>query len=189
MAKYYAKSLQLPRTSIKLVHKGSGYADFAKLISAGGVPLKQYKVIVLMIGQADVLDRSVLVGTQLDKVRVALNRVNPALLLLVCTPMPWPGDTHDVAHKLHRTTGMLKALCHGKPTMEFSRVTEDLVTLEGVHEAFVDGQGLTLAGQELISRLVLGKIACGKMRDKYEDLRDSLRAVGRLVCPVGLAVE
>ena len=138
LAEYYALDIHLPRITIQLVPKRSGYAEFAWQILQGAVQLRGIKVIVLLIGRADVLNRAVMVGPQIEVVRAALNKVDPAIILLVGTPLPWPLDPPpEVAWKLFRMSAMIKVFCHGRPTLEYTQATQEFVTLEGVNTTFV----------------------------------------------------
>ena len=72
---------------------------------------------------------------------------------------------------------MLKTLCKETPSFEFSRAIQTMFGLEGVNPAFLGKQGFTLAGIQMISRLILGKIQGSKLRDRYAAVRSSLCVV------------
>ena len=76
------------------------------------------------------------------------------------------------ARKLFCMTPVLKAYCAGKPSIEYCRATQDWVSQQGVNLNFMSSKGLTMAGKQQFCKLVLGKINCGKLWDKYLALRN-----------------
>ena len=142
-----------------------------KQVDEGTLSLQGIKVVVSLVGRADVLDRGQPVAPSVLKFREALNRVDMALLLLVGTPLPWPGDQEQVVRKLHRTTGVFRALCHGKTTMDFIKATQHFVSVQGVNLAMVGPQKLTTAALQSLDKSIMGKINCAKLRHKYQELK------------------
>ena len=101
MAEYFATNLAVSKARITLVHPGTGYSQVARDIMSGRLSLDQAKVIVLLVGRADVLDWSVKVQENLMQVRRAINARDPAIILLACTPLPWPQDSEAICRKLY----------------------------------------------------------------------------------------
>ena len=170
LAEYYADNLVLPRSHLRLVHKGSGWRDVIQQIRTGGLIVAGYKILVVLIGRAEVLDRSCSVEMVLQQLHDVVSLQDPAIVLVLSTPLPWPTDGPQVARKLFRTTAVLKAFCHGKASVEFSRASEQLVTLEQVNTTLVDMKGLTEHGAGLIAMLIDAKINCSRLRLKYQEL-------------------
>ena len=170
LAEHFISDLNLPSTTVTLVHPRTGFKNLAVYLNT--CSLREIKIIVTMVGQADVLDRQVSVQQSLQEFREAINEQDPAILWLLCTPLPWPSDSAAVAHKLHCMTGMLKAFCHGKSTVEYSRATQDFVTVDGLNPAFIQDCGITPAGLQQIHRLVVGKLNCGWLREKYQEFKN-----------------
>ena len=159
--------LDTPRTSFRLVHLGTSYKELAADIKRGKVDLKWFRILVLAIGRADVIDRNASVQQSLMAVREVVNEQDPAIIMLVCTPLPWPLDGSETARKLYRTSLMLKEFCQSNTTLQYARFTQDLVTLQGVNQDLITEDGLTKHAIELINRLLLGKIECGQLRQEY----------------------
>ena len=163
--------LQIPGVHISLVHKGASYTQLAQLITTDTVNITGFKILVIFLGRTDVLDRSKTVEESLDLVRQAVKDKDPAMILLVATPVPWSSDGAQVARKLFRTTQMLKAYCHGKATMEYLRASQEFVTIDNINPLFMNTQGITFEGLKKIRSLTLAKIKCSKLLQKYDELR------------------
>ena len=88
---------------------------------------------------------------------------DPAIIILVCTPLPWPHDEIPFVRKLFRTTAMLKEVCEKDSTLQYVRATQDMSTLQGVNRALITNEGMTLAGKHQIAQSLLGKINCGRL--------------------------
>ena len=52
MAEHYVGKLELPRTDVRVVQKGTGYFDLAKQIAAGRWLISGYKIIYISIGRS-----------------------------------------------------------------------------------------------------------------------------------------
>ena len=91
--------------------------------------------------------------------------MNPGVIGLVATPLPWPLDQEKEARKLFRMTIMLKEYCEGSK-FKYVWATQEFVSLTGVNSAMVDDKGLTDLGRSTINRLVTGKIECGRLRNE-----------------------
>ena len=170
LAEYYASNLQVRQAKIQLVHPGSGYAELAEGIARGQVSLFGVRILVLLIGRADVLNREVAVQDSLMRVRDAVNARDPAIIMLVGTPLPWPLDEEKHSRKLYRTTVMLKGLCDAGSTLQYIRATQDCVTLKGVNRLMVDAVRLTAEASANISKLIVSKIECSKLHQEYQVL-------------------
>ena len=121
-------------------------------------------MVVLAIGQADVLNRQIAVQDSLMQVWEAINGVNSAIILLVCTPLPWPTDEEKQCHKLFRTTLMLKEFCTPDSTLQFIRATQEFISLQGLNSVYFNNYRLTVAAAKTMECVVSGKINCGKLR-------------------------
>ena len=153
-----------------MVPPRSGYRTLAQQVTSGELLVQDFKIIVCLFGRADIIDRSVRVTDGVMQFGDAVKARNPACVMLLLTPLPWPGDAAPIARKLFRTTSVLKALCHGNTNMDFLRASQHFVQLEGVNESYVQGRGLTLAGQRLLVKLIRAKIDCGQLRARYAQL-------------------
>ena len=171
LAEYFVTNFNLQRTTIQLVHPGSGLLELANRILLGNLDIQGIKVIVLAIGHAEVLNRAVNVEQAIMACREAVNLQDPAVIMLVSTPLPWPTDGPMQARKLFRTTTMLKLWCPINTNLQYIRATQEFVTLEGINPAFIDQQGLTKAGQLQMKRLIFGKINCVQLRREYQVLK------------------
>ena len=167
VAEYYASNVQMQSAVLYLVHPGTGYKELACEIMEGNLTLDGIKVLVLAIGWSDVLDRSCRVQDSLLAVRAAVNHIDPAIIILVSTPWPWPTDDEKIARKLFRTTMMLREICDNKSTMQFVRASQEFVTLSGINLAMISSKGLTPETAAVFERLVTGKIDCGRLRYEY----------------------
>ena len=163
MAEHFVDNLQLPRTSIRLVHPRASYRQMTREITQGQLNMSGFKIVVSLIRHADILNRTVPVETSVLQLREAFDLVNPAVILLMGTPLPWPGDQPQVVRKMFRTTTKLKTLCNGRPTLEFLCATQEFVTLNGINPVYMDSHGLTLAARTVLVRLINGKIDCGRL--------------------------
>ena len=161
----------MPRAHLRLVQKGMGYCELASEIAKGGVLRSNTKILVMAIGRSDVLNRQFPVLEQVQAVRQAVDDWNPAIIMLLVSPVLWLGDGMTVTHKLGCTTPVLKAFCSGKPNMEFSRATQGLVGPDGINPRWMGDQGYTVEGLLHIKNLIVGKINCGKIRQKYFKLK------------------
>ena len=167
VAEYFLTNFQSKQVQVHLVHPGSGYREFAQRILQRKVHVNGYKVIVLLIGRADVLNRQIAVDASLLQVREAVNEVDPCTIIMVGTPLPWPTDQVNVVRKLFRTTAMLRQWCQPHTTLQYTKATQSLVNLEGLNPQYICDDGLTLAGLLNLKRIILGKIACARLRDEY----------------------
>ena len=171
MAECSLAQLLIPGAKVTLVHKGAGFEEVASLIRSGMIEVQGFKIVVLLVRRADVLNRSRPVVPQLDQLLQAVQQVDSAIILLVASPIPYPTDGPDVVRKLYRTTAMLKAYCHGKPTVDYLRATQDFVELETINSDYVTPQGITKPGLGIIKKLTLAKINCSKLRQRYQALK------------------
>ena len=174
LAKYFVTNFNLQHTTIQLVHPGSSFLELVNRICLGNVDLHGIKVMVLAIGCAEVLNQSVNVEKAIMACREVVNLQDSAIIILVCTPLPWPIDGSMQACKLFRTTAMLKMWCPINTNLQYIWATQDFVTLESVNLAYIDQQGLTKAGQLQLKKLISGKINCAQLRREYQFLKQGL---------------
>ena len=102
------------------------------------------------------------------QVREVVNARDPAIIMLVATPLPWPLDGEKVTQKLFCTSMMLRSFCDVNSTLQYVCASQEFVSLEGVNQVMVDQSGLTRAGIQTINKLITAKIECSKLRKEYE---------------------
>ena len=119
VAEYFAVNLTVDKAHICLVHPGTSYASLAHDIQDGSLSLSGVKVLVLAIGRQDVLDQNVWVQDSLMRVRSTINAVEPAVTILVCTPLPWPTDRQQVMREIFCTSVMLRHFCEPDSTLQY----------------------------------------------------------------------
>ena len=59
VAEYFMDNYVLPGAHLHVVQKGSGFKDLSMQIRSGKLILSSFKIIILLIGGADVVDREV----------------------------------------------------------------------------------------------------------------------------------
>ena len=128
VAKHNVGNLCILQTCVSMVPKGSELLQIINNIRSGQLELSGFRVLVIMTGRADVLDRSVSVPAQLEELRQVVSKVDPAMIILLCTPIPWAGDSERLTQKLQCTGPVFKAFCQGKLTMAFSRAMQNFTT-------------------------------------------------------------
>ena len=155
----------MPRTRVKLVSKGSGYGQLMKEIRQRDIDLMDVKIVVVLIGRQDVLDRSEPYLDRVQRLVQVIHRIKSTVVVLFCSPLPWPGDSEVVARKLFRTAPVLRRYCRQQgPLVQYSRAAQQLVAIDGVDTRLLNHVGLTTQGVQLIQRLIDGKIQCSKLR-------------------------
>ena len=154
-----------------MVHPGTGHRALATRIAAGTLSLAGIRLLVLAVGRADVLNREMAVEGALRQVREVVDLHDLVVIMLICTPLPWPQDTPSEARKLYHTSVMLKELCSSDGNVQYVKATQNFVSLEGVNPQFIDQDGLTLEGRASFVRLISGKINCGQLRKLYQKFK------------------
>ena len=162
--------LCIPGVHITLVHNGASYRDVAEMITFGKIGLEQTKVLAVLVGRSDVLNCTKKFNLQLDQLVEAVHRLDPAIIILLASPVPYLTDGPDVARKLFRTSNLLKAFCHGKPAVDYLRATQEFVLFDQLNPQYINSQGISIQGLAMIKRLTLAKINCGKLRQRYQQL-------------------
>ena len=164
-----------PEAHIRMVPKGSGYFELAKHITAGSLLVQGYRILVIMIGRAEVLDRSMPVQASLQILLDAIARIDGAIVVVFTSPVPWPDDDVRITRKLFRTGAVLKAFCHQRENCVFSRAADILTTIMGINHLMLNPQGITDEAVAAISKIIKGNIQCLKLRQLYNKLASSRR--------------
>ena len=157
-----------------LVPRGTGYAEIADRVAAGDILVNGYKIIIIMTGRRDVLDRSASVPSRVQRVSDALQRIDPALMVVFMTPIPWFTDEARLARKIFRTGALLRSMAKNQVNLHFSKATEDLTVLGGINSAMMSAEGINEVGRNVIRRLLLGKIHNSKLRQKYAQVKQAI---------------
>ena len=156
-----------PAAHFHLVSKSTGFFELSRQVSSGSLLIKGYKIIILLIGRGDVLDRSAQVTQRLQSLLDAVARVDAGIKVIVTTPLPWPTDEERITRKLFRTGAVLKAFCKGKSQVSFSKITQCLTNQHGIDSSMITRRGLTTPAKQILSKHFSGKISCEQLRLRY----------------------
>ena len=126
--------LTLPQARVITVPFTSGYGELATKIKMCSLSLKGCKVLFLFIGRFDVLDHSSSVEPKVERLQKVVGYINPAIILVLSTPLPREKDDVRITRKLFHTGHILRLMCQGKARMVFVRTGAEFTTLQGVNQ-------------------------------------------------------
>ena len=153
--------------SIIILQQEEGYVQLSQKISSGAIDLWGCKVICILVGRFDVLDRSLPVEPKLQELQLVIGRVNPSFIIVLCTPLPRGGDDQQITRKLFCTGHMLRMFCQGKGRLEFAKIGANFTSPHGVRLEYFNKNNLNMHGWTVLEEAVKMKVQSASLRERY----------------------
>ena len=180
IAENIATDMLMPNSSIFALKRNEGLPQIAKMLETGRIDIKPYKFLVLLCGKTDLKEPDMVFKEGLHKVLKLIDEQNPLAITVLTAAIPTPGDSTIVIRTSGYQSGYMARLAEELDRIEFSKPGKRLLKPGGVILEYFDQFGnLNVRGLEQISKGLVAKFTCAKLRQKYQDLLPGDRAAMR----------
>ena len=134
----------MDRAKITLVDKMSGYTHVAKDINENKLDVSGFKLIIAMLGRAEVLDHHLQLDRAVDR---TVQARNPLGRILITAPIPRPEDNERRIRRFHGLGHLVRKQCDRKRVI-FSMLGERLTTPQGIKQHYFGPSTLNRRGRD-----------------------------------------
>ena len=179
------RNVQFPHAQWLYMKEQQGYADIQSKVANGEIELREFKLVVLFTGRAEVIAQHEAVINCVQSTIDAIRALNSDVVIMLCAPLPYPRDGDVFLQEMAEFAKVLNDICKQSEYLEYSKIGQAFVyrkTLadpEGwepesvlmVKSNLMDRAGLTLQGARLISSKLLEKVSSAKLFERYDLLK------------------
>ena len=170
IVEHIAKDFTFPGADVFLLQAQDGFAEVAESIKTSQIKISGYKVIILLLGRADLWapDRDFRVGVA--SCLQAIRNLNKNAIIMFTAVIPVPGDTPEVKRTSGYRHGYLAFLAGDANKLEFAKPGKHLLNRGSAIASFFDSFGnLTERGLDQVRRGIEAKSRCASVLKKYEE--------------------
>ena len=144
----------------------------AWLIADRHLDIRPYKFIVLLCGKVDLKESDGDSKEGLHGMLRVINEQDPLAITVLTAVLPTPGDSKNLIRVSGYRSRYMAKLAEDVTRIEFSKPGKRLLRPGGaIIEFFDDFGNLNVKGLEQISRGLVAKFACAKLRQKYDQFK------------------
>ena len=162
-----AGNLMMDHTTVFTLQLQEGFAEVATLIRDKKLSVTRYKVIILLMGRADLWEADHKFKLEVNKCLAEIRQCNTQCSVVLTATLPNPSDTLRVVRTATYRNGYLSQLAHESEWLEFSKPGKQLLVGKGAAVEFFDEyNNLNDAGLDVVRRGIEAKLRCAKVLEK-----------------------
>ena len=162
-----AGNLMLDRATVFTLQLQEGFNEVAVLIEQGKLAVDRYKVILLLMGRADLWEVDKEFKKAVERCLQAIQSKNGFCSVVLTATLPSPRDTLRVVRTASYRNGYLSQLAHDSDKLEFSKPGKQLLAVRGPRIEFFDEfNNLNDMGLDVVRRGIEAKVRCAKIFEK-----------------------
>ena len=159
-------------TEIFTLHAQDGFKEVGTMVESNEIQCKDFKIIILLMGRADLWDSDANFGAGIASCLQAIRNVNPLCFIMFTAIIPVPGDKMPLRRTAGYRHGYMSYLAGKALRLEFSRPGKFLLQRgEAIPEYYDAGNNLNGMGLDLITRGLEAKVKCAGIFKKFEDAK------------------
>ena len=153
--------------------KRDGFGELLEMLRAGSIDLKGIKIVVFMLGRADIWDNEVMFRLNVQACLTEIEEKFQSTFILVCGLLPSLGDARELVRNLLRCNDVLSSLCVNKfSTREYARPGKKLLCGNEPSKVCFDTQGrISDEGFDILRDALRAKINAAQIMKRQEALR------------------
>ena len=164
-----AGNLMLDQGTVFTLQLQEGFNEVATLIDEGKLSVGRFKVIVLLMGRADLWEVDKEFKRAVDRCFESIRSRNSFCSVVLTATLPSPGDTLRVVRTASYRNGYLSQLAHDSERLEFSKPGKQLLATRGPSLDYYDEfNNLNDMGLDVVRRGIEAKLRCAKILDKVQ---------------------
>lgn len=162
------------------LQKGQGYADLREYIRIGALPECDPKVVVTLIGHAEVdAYHNAFIPCIMRALNHLFNHYN-GVVILVSSVFPKPTDKLETLQDCVRANLALQEVCKDLEWLEYCRMGAVYYSEVGLSEHLINQRGYTQQGVDLLRHRLPAKLKSAQLRNRYDSMMNSVKGVPRL---------
>ena len=166
---YMASRLQVDGATVFLLRQQEGFKEVFELIKNGKIELQGFKIVILLMGRADLWISDDLFEEFLYKSIAVIREKFPRVITVLAATLPAPGDTRPTINTANYRSGMMARLAARQAQLEFTKPGKRLIRRPGgAIKEYFDAEGhLNEEGARQVGLGLVAKIDCAHLREKF----------------------
>ena len=149
--------------------RAEGFGQLAQKLQQ--ITVRGYKLIILLLGRADVWETDKVFFEAVNKVLYELKNQNAKAIVVLGASLPSVLDSKAMVNMFIFRNDKLAARCSDNPRWEHARPGKQLLGKGGPIEEYYDEYGnLNELGSNVVSRALERKICSAKLLDRYDSV-------------------
>ena len=154
---------------IFLCSRAEGFAQLAMKVRDQQITVCGYKLIILLLGRADVWETDKVFFEAVNKMLYELKNQNAKAIVVLGASLPSVLDSKAMVNTFIFRNDKLAARCSENPRWEHARPGKHLLGKGGPIEEYYDEYGnLNELGSDVVSRALERKISSAKLMERYD---------------------
>ena len=128
-----------------VVDRFTGYAQLSRDIYRGQLNILKYKLIVVLCGRSDVLDREVKLERVVQSFVRAVQAINRTATILLSSPLPRADDDERMVRRLHGLGNKIRQQCDSH-RVQFTGLASQVSSPRGLQKDMYSAKTLSVQG-------------------------------------------